>query len=81
MTNQPNNSVDQKAEHIVLQSLEAGPKSIEDITSTLLDSGYGATSNRIAKEVAWKLVDEGEANFNNNWLLEAQIVDRKDEDK
>ncbi len=68
----PNNSVNSKpAEKAVLQSLEGGtPKSIKDIAKALSDQT--PNSERLAKEVAWKLVEEGKARFNDDWLLEAR---------
>jgi hypothetical protein len=67
----PNNSVNSEPENAVLQSLEEGtPKSINDLSEAL--SGYGTDPERLAKEIAWKLVEEGKARFNRNWLLEAR---------
>lgn len=67
----PNNSVNSKPEKAVLQSLQEGsPKSIKEIAKAL--SEQSPNSERLAKEVAWKLVEEGKARFNDDWLLEAR---------
>lgn len=68
----PNNSVNSKPEEkTVLQSLEGGtPKSIKEIAKTL--SAQSPNPERLAREVAWKLVEEGKARFNADWLLEAR---------
>jgi hypothetical protein len=56
-------------ENIVKQKLRQGPASVEQISGWLSEVGI-KYSRREAKGIAWKLVEEGEAQFNNAWLLE-----------
>ena len=74
----PNHSVNSKNEKAILQSLEEGiPKSMKDIEKVLPDQG--PNSEVIAKETAWKLVEEGKARFNSDWLLEARPIHKHHE--
>lgn len=50
-----------------LKNLNRGAK-IEEVYDILAEAGVH--SERIAKETVWKLVEEGKAEFNNQWLLE-----------
>lgn len=56
-------------EETVLQILESStPKSVKEIAKIL--SIESSNPERLAKEIAWKLVEEGKAKFNSNWELE-----------
>jgi hypothetical protein len=44
------------------------PMSLEELAVKM--SRYNSLSDRVLKEAAWKLVEEGKAQFNSTWDLE-----------
>jgi hypothetical protein len=60
-----------EAEAIVHRKLMEEPLSVEDITALLSENNI-PFSRRVAKEIAWKMAEEGKARFNDKWLLELQ---------
>jgi len=61
-----------KLEDVVLQTLRNRDQvSIDDISDAL--SSY-VSSHSLAREVVLKLIEDGKARFNDDWLVEAQEV-------
>ncbi|MBW4460114.1 MAG: hypothetical protein KME47_07745 [Nodosilinea sp. WJT8-NPBG4] len=54
---------------VVYEKLKERALSVDDITSLLQDKEV-TFSKSVGKEVAWRLVEQGKAQFNNEWLLE-----------
>ncbi len=61
----------EKTKHLLLTQLKENqtPMSLQDLESNL--STEKGLSHRILKEAAWKLVEEGKAQFTSTWDLES----------
>jgi hypothetical protein len=63
----------EKAELLILERLQKGVLSLEESTKILKDNNL-PLSKTLAKEISWKLSEEGKAFFNDQWLLQLSIM-------